>query len=111
MSNEYDGWTNFETFAVNLWLDNQLEDDEGARPYWNSIAQSCWNEVELHDDMTRESATEIAIAEILREHHLRNKPELAGVYEDLLSKALDNVNWREIARYYVDNTVQKTTVG
>ena len=36
----YNGWTNYETWAVKLWIDN----DEGTYTYWRERTRECWNE-------------------------------------------------------------------
>ena len=37
---EYNGWHNYETWLVKLWIDNE----EGSYNYWREVAQECWNE-------------------------------------------------------------------
>ena len=74
----YNGWTNYETWAVNLWLMNQ----EGSYFFWTAAAKG---------------RTVAELADMLQESHTDNAPEWCGVYSDLLGRALNRVNWLEIA--------------
>ena len=77
---KYNGWTNYPTWAVNAWIDN----DERDYLYWQNVAKKA------------ESVEELA--ERLKAEHEENAPELeTGVYSELLGFALDSVNWLEIA--------------
>jgi len=42
MSEKYNGWTNYETWLANLWMDN----DEGSYNHWQSEAQECYDDSE-----------------------------------------------------------------
>lgn len=39
---KYNGWTNYETWNVALWLDNE----EGSYNYWRETAQEIYDESE-----------------------------------------------------------------
>lgn len=78
--NEYNGWTNYATWNVNLWLTN----DEGSYNYWMERARDS-------------EVNELAIA--LENEHREAMPELnASTYSDLLQYILSSVNWHEIAK-------------
>lgn len=83
----YNGWSNYETWLVKLWLDNNE----------NSVAlMSKWTE-EVRQG-TRECQQE-RMAILVEEHVRSNAPDLgASVYADLLRAALDTVDWNEIAK-------------
>jgi len=77
----YNGWTNYETWNVALWLDN----DEGTYNYVR--------------EMAGESANEYDLAVQLQAFVEEMAPELdASMFADLLGAALSNVEWSEIAR-------------
>lgn len=101
---EYNGWTNYETWVVNLWMDNE----EGTYDYWREIAQ----EIYEHDaeepavgglGLTKMDDAVYLLADRLKDYHEENRPELPGVYGDLIGAALSETNWREIAEHLLEN--------
>ena len=93
MSNtEYNGWTNYETWVVNLWLTN----DSGSDEHLREMARDCLTHLDGDmDDATWE------LAKRIEEDHDEFMPETTGVYSDLLNHALGCVNWGEIARHVI----------
>lgn len=98
-SKRYNGWENYETWCVYLWLTN----DEGSYRYWRE-------EATRHRKEARKDASE-KLAEQLREtfeqfHPFRGehlaKPNEPDVYCDLLDAALSEVDWREIADAFLE---------
>ena len=79
----YNGWTNYETWNVKLWLDNE----EGSQ---REVAR-----------MARRSASAYDLGQALRDMVTEDAPDLgASMYADLLGAALSEVNWLEIAEAY-----------
>lgn len=77
----YNGWTNYETWAVKLWMDND---------------QGLYN---MFREWTAESET-YELSERIKDFFEEENPlnEMpSGVYHDLLNAALSEVNWYEIA--------------
>lgn len=105
MSERYNGWTNYETWLVNLWMDNE----QGSQDYYREQAREIYDgpRSPYRDHLTREADAGLAFADWLKEHHEENRPELPGVYGDLLGGALSSVNWGEIARHYIDAIVEE----
>ena len=104
MSNDkdttYNGYTNYETWNVKLWIDNE----QGSSEYWQEQAQDIWNHAEAgqYDWETREEVFTRELADRLKDEHEENAPTSeASVYTDLLGAALSEVNWREIAETYL----------
>lgn len=99
MSEKYNGWTNYETWCVKLWMDN----DQGSCEYQSELAQECWDEADGDkDDAVR------AIAERLEAMHDEGMDEMLGanrssVYADMLGAAFREVNWHEIAEHVLED--------
>ena len=98
----YNGWTNYETWAVKLWMDN----DEGSYNYWREATLEAWaHPVENQLIDSRKDRAAIALAERLKDEHEDGVPETlnGSVYADLMNAALGEVNWREIADALLGN--------
>lgn len=99
---DYNGWTNYETWAVKLWMDN----DRGSYEYWKETAEACWAEAEdksPNQFMTKAENARLLLSDRLKDEHDSGSehPVFAAaegtVYADLLNAALSEVNWHEIA--------------
>ena len=106
----YSGWTNYETWAVKLWIDSEKSNQD----YWREAAQAEWNPAIANEILTREQRTLYNLADRLKDEHEEGTTAeaigdaIAGtVYSALLSAALSNVNWSEIAESLLDE-VDKT---
>ncbi len=91
----YQGWTNYETWAVKLWLDNE----EPSYRYWKEAAQDAWDEAEASRyGATKEQDAISHLADQLKDEHEEALPEIEnGWASDLLTAAFGEVNWHEIA--------------
>ena len=99
---KYNGWTNYETWNAKLWMDN----DESSYSYWNEIAQECYNDAEAgesYPSQTREDAAAYTLSERLKDEHEEAAPVVTGFYADILSAALSEVNWYEIAQSLLED--------
>lgn len=93
----YNGWTNYETWVVALWMDNNAGDNE----YWLDRATEY---AERHDDPALRT---VLFSDELKAYHEEQLPEIQGFASDLLSAAMSEVNWREIAaKFLADATEQ-----
>jgi len=79
----YTGWTNYETWNVKLWLDN----DEGSHYFMREVIEDNW-----------EPEYPWRAGEALRDALADTMPDLSGtMWGDLLNAAWEEVNWTEIA--------------
>ena len=106
----YNGWKNYETWAVKLWLDN----DEPTYRYIRRLIretetvsrctqQGCGDL--RHDRDARDwIATIQGLANDIEAFVACNAPDLgASMYADLLYAALNDVDWLEIAEAFLED--------
>ena len=100
----HEGLTNYETWAVNLGLNN----DRGSFEHWREQAEIALEDtVESYegklDATTRKEAIDL-LAQRVRGEVEAAAPELgATLYSDLLNAALSNVDWLEIAEAFFED--------
>lgn len=102
---EYQGWSNYETWAVALMLDN----DRAEYEFVMSLVEDCLEmgnsnkETETLEEFLH-SDCEINLADTLRDYIEDNNPleGQATVYGQLLMGAIHNVNWMELAEHFLD---------
>ena len=80
-SRKYNGWTNYETWVVNLWLENDYYTYKYLR------------------QTTPESS-----AEAIKEYIEESNPLIdnASLYGDLLNGAVGEINFEETAQYFFE---------
>lgn len=95
----YNGWTNYETWCVALWMDNERAQYE----YYQELAKDTWDAAEATPYSTREQNAKYTLADVLKDQIEDTAPaENDGtVFADLLNAALSEVNWHEIADHYL----------
>ena len=85
---DYNGWANYETWCVNLWLTNEPTTDEDLTAIVKRNEESY-----IKADRLQEYVASLN-EEIL---------DKAGLATDLLGNALAHVNWREIVENHENN--------
>ena len=102
MCEEYQGWENYPTWAVHLWLTN----DQGTESYWREVASHSAR-VARHvsrKGWTLEETARMILADRLKESLDGGEITAeASLWSDLLRSAFDSVNWREIAEAYIED--------
>lgn len=83
----YNGWKNYETWVVNLWLT-----DDGGH-FMSEIAEG----------VKDEEHPGLRLADILKEQVEDGMPDIDGMYSDLLSAAIDAVDFDEIGETFMED--------
>ena len=94
---KYNGWTNYETWCVNLWLENE----ESEYIYW------CDQAYNVKDEFN-EDAQEYTLADMLKDNLEERAEEAideASVFSDLLRAAISEVDFGEIAKHMLDTVI------
>ncbi len=89
----YQGWQNYETWAVKLWIDNE----ESSYNYWRERTREINEGAEPTDYSNKLEVATQTLADALKDEHEENTPTVTGIYADLLNSALSDVGWLEIA--------------
>ena len=103
--NEYNGWTNYETWLVNMWIDN----DEGAHDMWIERANEALAATDDSLDFVGRKADAVfELADTMKDEFENGAEELGlkGFWVDLVNSALSEVNWREIATAVFENVTE-----
>ena len=94
--NTYNGWTNYETWNLNLWYDD----------FFSEVAAEIYKDAEKCDTFTRAENATLALADHIKdtveEIEAENMP-LTGFLADMVSASLSAVNYHEIAGHYIDD--------
>jgi hypothetical protein len=108
----YNGYSNYETWAVQLWIDNS----ESSSAYWSRLAEEVYNHQAA--EQTYFSRTEDAaciLADKLRDSYnsgmervLSDANANGTVWTDLLNASVCAVNFGEIAKNLMESVVPAT---
>lgn len=106
----YNGWTNYETWNVALWMDNE----RGSYDYWRERAQEAFDNAKKDRSLTKKERASIDLQDMLKNEFeeakdifLEKADGTASMWADLLGGALSEVNWREIANNLLEETEEK----
>lgn len=101
---KYNGWSNYETWLVNLWFDNE----EYGQDMLRQFAKDSIYCAELHG-RDRDNAV-YECSKMIQNEVEEHIPEVEGMFSDLLQSALQEVNWHEIAEHIVDDMLSELEI-
>jgi len=87
-NNEYNGWTNKETWLINLWRGDDPNIEKLTKQYYKKPYKL---ELELKE-------------------YIENLNPLAnkyGLFSDLMSTVIYNVNWKELTESYISDYISE----
>lgn len=105
VANLYNGWPNYETWTVSLWLDN----DEASYRHWRAVARemrvlASQSRYVRDNNMGHDEAAACELADRLRTAAEDGCPDIGPtMYADLLRGALGEVDWRSIAENLLED--------
>ena len=94
----YNGWTNYPTWAINLWQD--------STEMWGETAQNIYNDAEPTEYGTKIQHARIDLADCIQEYHEEQIDEMtgeSGPYTDVMRWAIGQIDWRELAEHAMEN--------
>ena len=105
--NEYNGWTNYTTWCVNLWLDNDEQTQNATKARVADFLED-WEPAPVIASIgiTTAQARRYAVADMLKEWVDEvvwpgGEPIPACMATDLVNSALSEVDWHEIADAWI----------
>jgi hypothetical protein len=87
----YNGWKNYETWLVALWINN----DQGTQETALDMARECKNNEHANYDVSHQ------LKDWIEEQNPLN--DNADLFTDLLNAALSEVDWYEIAESFLND--------
>jgi hypothetical protein len=84
------GFKNYPTFTVAIAISNNSDQYE----YWQARAQEAQERAQGESTET----AEMILADMLKDEYEGNAPESGDVYETFVGYALEQVDWKEVAR-------------
>jgi hypothetical protein len=92
MCKEYNGWSNYPTWAVKLWLDNE-------EVWYNAMLTVV--------SQAKTAENPVAFLSERLEHFCERVVGLqapaSGMTSDVFGWAIEQINWREIAKAYLED--------
>lgn len=98
----YNGWTNYETWNVNLWLDNEEGSYRDCKERAEEFVKANFDP-ENPKDLDQAYGDMSKYLESMIDEFM---PEVTGMFADLLGHALSRVDWYEIATHYIDDVAE-----
>jgi hypothetical protein len=110
-TNGYNGWKNYEIWAIALWLDNEQHTYNLMRESATEAISSVLIEDDnfVFDGKNKQELIQKAsfkLSDTIKDYIEENNPlaeSEASVYGDLLNSAISEADFREIAEHYLED--------
>jgi hypothetical protein len=101
----YNGWTNYATWNIALWLGNE----EGSYSYWRERTQQAYDDAEAEGTFTRKEQAALDLSRQLQDEIEEGNPlaDQPSMYSDLLGSAISDCNWYEIAENWLEDVEEE----
>ena len=92
---KYNGWTNYETWLVNIWFDQSLSEWAGEF------------EITSNDELETKSALKTHLEDCFESYFedCEKLPE-SGFLADIINASLREIDWYDIAEHYLEDCIQ-----
>jgi len=105
----YQGWSNRETWATNLWIENDEALSEIVADYARQEIEGHDKEEEINPYHLGEALKSWIEDNLLTLENIKGNRDLWLMLTDIGS--LYRVNWRELAGYYIDIVKENTALA
>ena len=93
MCQQYNGWTNWETWVTKLWIDN----DEYT---YSCIVEMIRKAKDDGDEITADQVEEFVWETMDPDRNQDRRYDMSGLFRDFIQSSMKMVNWQEIADAY-----------
>lgn len=99
----YNGWKNYETWNVALWL------DQATQKQCSEMAQSAYNNAKADGTFTRLERAKLDLANSLKAWIEESNPlaDTNSMFSDMLNAALGEVDWYELAGNFLEDVEEE----
>ena len=100
----YNGWINYETWCVHLWLTSEQRIDRHCRSLAREAVQAASDCEQVREEIwTEADARKFLLADAIKEfvEELNPLASQASVFSDLLGTAIHEADWHEIAEAFL----------
>jgi len=104
----YNGYANYETWLVSVWIDN----DQGNIDHWIDVARHHYSISEDRKYFTKKEEAIISFSEDMKEWYGDRVPDsddIGGLWTDMINAALGSVDWHELAGKYMEQYLESVT--
>jgi hypothetical protein len=105
MCREYNGWSNKQTWAVKLWIDN-----DGYAGGGDAVIEQAKQFIAESDNDKDQAVHELQVwlENAIDEDLVSSGVKTTGLFGDLLTDALETVFYGEIAKAYVEDALSES---